>query len=144
MYCKKCHYCLYNLGEAVLCPECGGRFDKGDAESYFESLGPPVDYLKNTKITSFVIIFIGVCFILSSTLFVDLNLYGEGMAGMTGLVLGVPIAGLGLVILLICKLRAWAKYGVGTKPKERDKKPGVFLLLVAILITIIGCVALMG
>ena len=34
MYCKKCYYCLANLDAAVVCPECVGGFDKGDAGSY--------------------------------------------------------------------------------------------------------------
>ncbi len=35
MYCKKCNYCLAHLGDAVVCPECGERFDKGDAKTYY-------------------------------------------------------------------------------------------------------------
>ena len=38
MYCKKCYYCLENLGAAVVCPECGGGFRKGDYASFLDRL----------------------------------------------------------------------------------------------------------
>ena len=34
MYCKSCYYCLKDLNEAMLCPECGAEFNQNNSLTF--------------------------------------------------------------------------------------------------------------
>ena len=77
MYCKDCHYCLENLGEAVACPECGGGFDKENKFSYYTT-NPENLFLGLRRILSSLIY---ACLLFLFSMLLDLHKFLIEMLG---------------------------------------------------------------
>ena len=130
MYCKKCYYCLENLREARVCPECGGGFDKGDVGSYLETPYNIESFLKHRSLTNRLMAYHILCFFLFFIVFNDVlffiwailyfsTLIGGFLCLIKSLVLKheirwfaflwVVIASLGcaFILSLIAYLRGW-------------------------------------